>query len=232
LRGLRPVLALEMFSWDGQAGLNRYLLTREMSREQFLEATHWKENWGSPFEDYEPLIVYARHHTMPVLALNPPRTLVRQIAFQGLDQALADPAMARWGMRGETLADVPAYRQVVLDQLRRCHGGLSDAGYEHMYEASVFRDEGMAKTIADFLRTRASQQGPVVSYTGGGHIQYRVPVPDRVARRQAEELRQVTVYMTALDPGRLDAIQQFLDQHIADYVWLTPVGQDGPPARC
>lgn len=229
---LRPVLALEMFGWDGQAGLDRYLADQGTARDQFLLDSHWEQNWGGNFEDYEPLIAFARDQGLPVLALNPPRKLVRDVAFQGLQQALADPDMVRWGMRDETFSEEPAYRDVILDQLRRCHGGLSEAGYRHMYEASVFRDEGMAKRIAEFLRRKPAALGPIVSYTGGGHIQYQVPVPDRVRRRNAGPVKQVTVYMTAFEPGRAAEITRLIQEPIADYVWLTPIGPHGPPRRC
>ncbi len=229
---LRPVLALEMFGWDGQAGLDRYLRDPEAGRDQFLLDSHWEQNWGGRFDDYEPLIAFSRQQSLPVLALNPPRRLVRGVAFQGLEQALADPDMVRWGMRDETFLDEPSYRAVILDQLRKCHGGLSEAGYQHMYEASVFRDEGMAKTIADFLGTKAPEQGPLVSYTGGGHIQYRIPVPDRVRRRHAGSVKQATVYLTAFEPPRMEEIAGLIKEPIADYLWLTPLGAHGSPKRC
>src|SRR2546422_589186 len=110
--------------------------------------------------------------------------------------------------------------------------GLSEEAYQRMYEAAVFRDEGMAKTISDYLSRRAPGVGPVVSYTGGGHIQYRLPVPNRVLRRQNGSLRQRTLYLTSYEPKRQDEIRTLLDQSIADYVWLTPVSAQGAPRRC
>lgn len=229
---LHPVLALEMFGWDGQAGLDRYVANPEIARGQFLRDSRWEQNWGGRFEDYEPLITFARQQRLSVLALNPPRPLVREVASRGLTQALADPDMVRWGMQGEAFPDEPAYRALILDQLRKCHGRMSESGYQHLYEASVFRDEGMAKTIAEFLRRKPGAGGPVVSYTGGGHIQYHVPVPDRVHRRVSGPVKQATVYLMAFEPGHREEIQHLLQAPIADYVWLTPLGAHGPPKRC
>jgi hypothetical protein len=73
--------------------------------------------------------------------------------------------------------------------------------------------------------------GPVVSYTGGGHIQYRLPVPNRVQRR-AGSIKQTTIYMTAFDPTRTEEIRELLRDAIADYVWLTPLSAHGAPRRC
>jgi uncharacterized iron-regulated protein len=233
---LRPAVAMEMFGWDGQEALDRYLSDAPPPRDRFLEEVLWEESWGGPFEDYEPLVDFARDHRLPLLALNPPRVLVRLVAMQGLRQARQDDRMARWGMRDEPLQDDEGYHSIVLDQLKRCHAKLSDDAYQRMYDASLFREEGMAKIVADQLRGNhaSAGAGPVLVYTGGGHIQYRVPVPNRVARRLGPEQtgRQVTVYLAAYEPNRPEAIQDMLRDPIADYLWLTPLSAHGPPRRC
>lgn len=235
-RERRPVLALEMFGWDGQAGLTQYLSRTDTSLDQFLRNARWQENWGGAFSDYEPLISFARSHSLGVTALNPPRTLVRQVAKQGLSQALRVPEMGRWGMWNQTFVDDPAYRKVIVQQVRQCHGGLSEEEYQRLYEASIFRDEGMAKRITDILLDLAAspdrRAGPVVSYTGGGHIQYQLPIPQRVSRRQPGMRRQMTVYLTSFDPNRPQDVTDLVKEGIADYVWLTPVGSHGLPRRC
>jgi uncharacterized iron-regulated protein len=230
LNGRRPAVAMEMFGWDGQEALDRYLSSSPPPRDRFLQESRWEEGWGGPFEDYEPLVNFAREHRLPLLALNPPRPLVRLVATQGLWHAKKDERMAQWGMRDETLADDAAYRSVVLDQLRRCHAELTDDAYRRMYDASLFRDEGMAKIIAEQVR----RAGPVLAYMGGGHIQYRLPVPNRVARRlgAARSVSETTIYLAAYEPNRPEAIRQLLQDAIADYVWLTPLGAHGPPRRC
>ncbi len=236
-KGLKPAVALEMFGWDGQDALTRYLSSAPIPREQFLRESHWEESWGGPFEDYEPLVSYAQEHRLAMLALNPPRALVRLVAKQGLWHAKKDKRMEQWGMRDEALSDDAAYRSVVLDQIRRCHAELTDDAYRRMYDASLFRDEGMAKIIAEqVLRTNGAPGGggPVLAYMGGGHIQYRLPVPNRVARRlgAAGSVSETTIYLAAYEPARPEAIQQLMQDGIADYVWLTPLSAHGPPRRC
>ena len=232
--GRNPTIGMEMFGWDGQAGLDQYVSEEITSRDQFVNASRWEQNWGGSFDDYAPLIGFAREHHLPVLALNPPRPLVRRVATQGLAHALADPEMRRWGLQDELFVESPAYRDVIVRQLRLCHGGMSDEGYERMYEASVFRDEGMAKTIADYLARKQTSTGgrPLLSYTGGGHIQYHLPVPDRVLRKTGGKVQQTTVYLTSFVAGASEDIQTLLRESIADYLWLTPVGTQDPAKRC
>jgi uncharacterized iron-regulated protein len=234
--GRTPVLAMEMFGWDGQAALDQYISGSEMNRQEFLEAVRWQQNWGGPFEDYEPLVRLAKEQLWAVDAMNPPKALVRIVAKNGLAQAESDPMMAQWGMKDEAIVDDPIYRTRILQQLQACHGGGADSFYQTMLEASMVRDEGMAKTLAHRLNQIRSgsdtMAGPLVSYTGGGHIQYNLPVPKRVARRLTDQVRQVSVYMRSFEVGRIEELQDMIREKIADYLWLTPVSTQGPPPRC
>jgi len=233
--GRRPVLAMEMFGWEGQPALDDYLLSKEPARQEFLERVGWKQNWGGAFEDYEPLVQFAKDQRLPVLAMNPPKPLIRQVVKSGLAQAKDQPEWRQWGMEQETIVDAPAYRSRILSQLQACHGGGAPEDYQTMYEASMVRDEGMAKTVtAAVHRVRAADdqaQGPVVSYTGGGHVQYRLPVPNRVARRVGG-LKEVTIYMATFEQERAAELYQLMQEGIADFVWLTPPGSQGAPRRC
>ncbi len=232
----RPVLAMEMFGWDGQPALDQYLGSQEGVRAGFLEQSLWKQNWGGAFEDYEPLVQFAKEHQLSVLAMNPPKTLIKQVVKWGILHTKEQAEWRQWGMEGETIVDDPAYRARILSQLQDCHGGGSPADYQTMYEASLVRDEGMAKTLVAALnRVQAEANpvlGPVLSYTGGGHVQYGVPVPNRVARRLPGRLRQVTVYLATFEQERSAELWQAMNEGIADYVWLTPQGSQGPPRRC
>jgi len=234
--GRTPALAMEMFGWDGQAALDQYLFGSDMNRQDFLQAVKWQQNWGGPYEDYEPLVRLAKEQHWAVDAMNPPKPLVRIVAKNGLAQAESDPIMAQWGMKDETLVDDPIYRTRILQQLQACHGGGADRLYQTMFEASMVRDEGMAKTLVHRLNQIRSgsdrMAGPLVSYTGGGHIQYNLPVPKRVARRLDGQLRQVSIFMTSFDAGRIEEFKDMIREKIADYLWLTPVSAKGPPRRC
>ena len=234
--GRTPALAMEMFGWDGQAALDQYISGSELTRQEFLQAVRWHQNWGGAYEDYEPLVRLAKEQHWAVDAMNPPKPLVRIVAKNGLAQAESDPMMTQWGMKGEAIVDDPIYRKRILQQLQACHGGGADSLYQTMFEASMVRDEGMAKTLVHRLNQIRSgsdtMAGPLVSYTGGGHIQYNLPVPKRVARRLTDQVRQVSVYMTSFEVGRIEELQDMIREKVADYLWLTPVSAQGPPRRC
>ena len=232
--GMEPTIGMEMFGWDGQPALDSYVTTTQSITNEFLEQVRWTQNWGGAFEDYAPLVTFAKDRHVSVLAMNPPKPLIRRVVKLGLDQAKQEPEWEPWGILQEPIVDDPAYRDRILDQLKRCHGG-TDEHFRTMYEASMVRDEGMARTLAtrqEALRRESDgSRRMIVSYTGGGHIQYNLPVPKRVARRLGGDVKQTTIYMTSFEPGKTD-VRGLMQDPIADYIWLTPMGKSSSAKPC
>lgn len=232
LGGKTPILGMEMFSWDGQAGLDRYLNGELTSVEKFLSESQWKNNWGGKYEDYSPLVDFAKKHEMKLLGLNPPRPFVRKVVQKGLTGIGADPDLKKWNIPHPFPADDPEYRGVIYEQIEKCHRGMKPEVYQKIYEASVFRDEGMASVIATMSRLGSSSPSTFVSYTGAGHIQYGLPIPKRVQRQLGVPVPQVTVYLHAIDPEHPEDVEHLIEEGIADYVWLTALGPHGRQPRC
>ncbi len=230
--GRKPALAMEMFSWDGQPALNQYTQHGALTQEQFLKESHWEQSWGSDYKNYEPLVDFAKEHTLALYALNPPRPLVRMVAKQGLQTAMRDPMMEKWGVKKDISLDDAEYKKVIFKPIELCHPGMTKKMYEGYYQASIFRDEGMAKVITGYLTRTRQGQGPLVSYTGGGHVQYGVPVPKRVRRDGPSSLQDVSIYLISLDPTREAEVQEAIDEGIADYIWLRNMGPGGPQPKC
>lgn len=232
--GIEPTIGMEMFGWDGQPALDGYVTTTQPVTNEFLEQVRWTQNWGGAFDDYAPLVTFARDRHVSVLAMNPPKPLIRRVVKLGLDQAKQESEWEPWGILQEPIVDDPVYRDRILDQLKRCHGG-TDEHFRTMYEASMVRDEGMARTLAtrqEALRRESDgSRRMIVSYTGGGHVQYNLPVPKRVARRLGGDVKQTTIYMASFEPGKTD-VRGLMQDPIADYIWLTPMGKSSSTKPC
>jgi len=225
-----PALAIEMFSWDGQDALDRYIQEPGFTTEQLVEESHWKTNWGGEFADYQPLVTFAKSHQIQIFGLNPPRPLVRLVATKGLTEAWQDQEMRKWPIE-EVVTDDHVYEQLIFEQIEACHPGLPDHVYRRIFDASIFRDEGMAQVIINYLKAKSSTAGPLVSYTGGGHIQFKIPVPKRVERKYTG-VKSITIYLEAWDPSKEDEVRSELQTGIADFLWLTPLGPKGLQPRC
>lgn len=223
---IEPTIGMEMFGWDGQPALDSYVSTTQPVTNEFLEQVRWKQNWGGAFEDYAPLLTFARDRHVSVRAMNPPKPLIRRVVKLGLDQAKQEPEWATWRLDQEEIVDDPAYRERIFDQLQRCHGGSAEH-YRTMYEASMVRDEGMARTLAlreeELRRDQTGTRRIIVSYTGAGHVQYGLPVPKRVARRLGGAVKQATIYLLSFDASKTEDVRALMQEPIADYIWLTPM---------
>ena len=226
----QPSLAMEMFSWDGQPAMDRFIQQSDSTLEQLVTESQWKNNWGGEFADYQSLVSFAHSHQLKLLALNPPRPLVRLVATQGLAKAMNDPKMEQWPI-DKLVTDDAEYENLIFEQIESCHAGLPDHVYHRIFEASIFRDEGMAQTIRNYLKQKPSNEGPLVSYTGGGHIQYHIPMPKRV-KRMEPSAKLLTIYLVAWDPSKEKEVRAELQNGIADFLWLTPLGPKGIQARC
>lgn len=227
-----PILGMEMFSWDGQAALDRYVKGEPMTTEEFVAESQWADNWGGNYDDYAPLVDFARTHGVQLLGLNPPRPLVRNVAKRGVAGIGDDPVLTQWNLPDPFPSDDADYRRVIYEQIEKCHQGLTQEVYQKIYEASVFRDEGMAAVIAATARIGSQSPTTFVSYTGAGHIQYGLPIPKRVNRQFGSPIQSVTVYLHALDPEHPEDVEQLMEEDIADYVWLTALGPGGRQPRC
>ncbi|MEQ1845276.1 MAG: ChaN family lipoprotein, partial [Nitrospira sp.] len=116
---IEPTIGMEMFGWDGQPALDGYVAANQPIASEFLEQVRWKQNWGGAFEDYAPLVTFARERRLSVRAMNPPKPLIRRVVKLGLDQARQEPEWAPWGILQEDILDDPAYRERIVDQLVR-----------------------------------------------------------------------------------------------------------------
>ena len=223
---IEPTIGMEMFGWDGQSALDSFVSTAQPVTNEFLERVRWKQNWGGAFEDYAPLLTFARDRHLSVRAMNPPKPLIRRVVKLGLDQAKQEPDWATWGLDQEEIVDDPAYRERIFDQLQRCHGGSAEH-YRTMYDASMVRDEGMARTLVlreeELRRDQTGLRRMIVSYTGAGHVQYGLPVPKRVARRLGGAVKQATIYLLSFDASKTEDVRALMQEPIADYIWLTPM---------
>ncbi len=69
--GQNTVLGMECFWSEDQAVLNRFL-KGTLSEKDFLKQIEWKKYWGFPWENYRPLLRWARKYKVKVIGLNGP----------------------------------------------------------------------------------------------------------------------------------------------------------------
>jgi uncharacterized iron-regulated protein len=201
----RLAVAIEYLPSSTQGAIDRYL-DGELTEQEFLTQSAWEGTWGYDYHLYRPLILTAKQNGGRVIALNAPREIVRKVARHGLE-GLSD------GERAELPPDIDldnkahrAYLREVYQQ--HAHNRLKR--FEYFYEAQCVWEDTMAYRLAAHL---AENPGPVVAFTGNGHIVNKFGIPDRTIKR-------VPVSMITIMPYPLhEGID--IKKETADYVWLT-----------
>jgi uncharacterized iron-regulated protein len=204
-------IALEMFQRPFQPVLERYL-AGEINETQLREQTEYDRRWGFDWEYYAPILRFALARQIPLIAVNTPTEITRQVARDGLDSLEEDdfryiPPLA------EIKIDDPDYRQMLrasYDNHARDGHGNSD-GFANFFAAQVLWDETMAEAIAQFYQANPDYQ--IVVLAGEGHIIYGYGIPNRVARRISQKsFRQLSVLL-----GETQTFDKL--ESPADYLW-------------
>lgn len=206
-------IAMEMFQRPYQDILDQYL-AGTITEAQLVEQTEYKQRWGFPWEYYAPLVRFAKAHQLPILALNTPTEVTRQVARHGLE-SLTLEQQQHIPPLSEIYTDNTEYRQMIQDVYEQHHqGGHGNSiNFERFFTAQVLWDETMAEGIAEFLNANPDYQ--VVVIAGRGHIVYGYGIPSRVERRlNSPELVQRSVLF-----GSPEEIQSDSQNAIADFFW-------------
>ena len=180
IRHAKVAIAMEMFQRPYQGVLDRYE-AGQLSEKELLEQSEYEQRWGFPWEYYASILRFAKANKLPILALNTPTEVTRQVARGGLESlTLAQRKLIP--PLSEIRTDNPEYRQLMLNIFKQHQdaGNGRSANFENFFKAQVLWDETMAETIAQFWQSHPDYL--VVVLAGQGHV-YDYAIPSRVARR-------------------------------------------------
>ena len=196
-------VALEMFRANAQPELDRWV-AGNLSEEEFFGL--WADNWDAGYWPvYRDILYYAREHRIPLVGLNVPREIVRQVARKGFD-SLSD---AQRGELSVVRCDVDTkYRDLLGTVL-----GLKEKGgqvFGRFCEAQVLWDTAMAQNL---LRSLEVNPNRLVVVLAGNFHAWKHGIPEQLERRSGVPYR---VILPSSDDSffRYDV---FLED--ADYVW-------------
>jgi uncharacterized iron-regulated protein len=211
-RNPRIAIAMEMFQRPFQSFIDRYLADN-INEEDLRDRTEFDERWGFPWEYYAPFVRFAKANRLPVVALNAPTEIVRQVARRGLERLSRDERRYLPPL-SEIRTDDADYRQVMQELYEQHHKGKGNSrSFERFFQAQVVWDETMADKIVRFLQANPDYQ--VVVLAGKGHVAYGYGIPNRVARRVDGIVQRTILLNPAEDtPPRNNT-------PAADFFWFT-----------
>jgi uncharacterized iron-regulated protein len=213
MRQRYPQLAIgmEVFQQPFQAYLDAYV-AGELSETELLRDTEYYSRWGIDFRLYAPILRYAREQRLPVVALNLPREITRQVGRAGIE-SLSEQDRAQ--LPAELDRSDTDYEQR-LSQVFDSHSHENGQSFEHFLQVQLLWDEGMAQRAADYLEVHPEQR--MVVLAGNGHLTYGSGIPQRLLRRLPVNSAIV-----------LNGWQGSIEARLADFL-LFPEERSLPPA--
>ena len=172
-RGL--ALGVEWFQARFQPALDDFVAGR-IDEAEMLERTQYFSRWGFDYRLYRPIILHAREHHIPIIALNASRELTDAIRDRGiaaLQRPLSDELPDSYDLEDE------AYDRKLREVFARHR--RKGARFDRFREVQLTWDESMAQAVSRYLA--ADPQRRMLVLAGRGHIGGRHGIPNRVTRR-------------------------------------------------
>lgn len=200
---LSVAIGLEMFSRKSQEVLDGWIAGK-IDERTFQKA--YDDNWGFAWTLYRDIFHYARDKKIPLVGLNVPRALTRQVAREGFNS-----------LSPQQKENLPFVECVVdreyMEFVKRAHGAHAHGkmNFNYFCEAQLVWDKAMAFHALEFLNSHPGFM--MVLLTGTGHA-WKKAIPEQLMRQSS------VVYIVILPevPGAIERDRVTLDD--ADYLIL------------
>jgi uncharacterized iron-regulated protein len=190
---------MEMFRQESQGELERWV-SGALEERAFRRA--WRDNWGFDWELYAPILLHARETRTPLVGLNVPREITRQVARSGFASLSPEQRGVLHHIACRVDADYMRYIREAFGA--HAHGNLN---FDYFCEAQLVWDTVMAIHARDWL---AAHPGwTLVLLAGVGHA-HKLGIPERLAQAAPE----LSVAVILPEPAGGPA----LDMEDADYL--------------
>lgn len=201
--GLRVAVGLEMFRNESQPALDQWI-SGEIDNQRFEKIFY--DNWNFPWKAYRKIFEYARNQQIPMIGLNVPREITRQVSRNGF-KSLSPQQKGK-------ISDVSCIvDQEYMNYIRKAFGGHGHGQLNFIYfcEAQLVWDSAMAVYTLDYLEKNPNSI--VVILSGAGHAR-KGAVPRQI------RVRSNLPYAVILPeiPGSIDAAT--ISNVDADYIML------------
>jgi uncharacterized iron-regulated protein len=201
--GVQVAIGLEMFRSDSQPALDRWV-AGDIGEEEFQEIFY--DNWGYSWANYRVIFDYARAEKMPMIGLNVPRDITRQVARQGF-QSLNKQ------QKGQLSNIACRVDKEYMDYIKKAFGGHAHGKLDFTYfcEAQLVWDTMMAINALEFLKK--NPEAVVIVLTGTGHAQKNA-IPRQI--RERSDVAHAVILPEV--KGVIDS--KTVDKTVADYIIL------------
>jgi len=199
-------IGLEMFETGYQEQLNQWV-AGDLPLDDFVKMYY--ENWDQAWILYRDIFLYAREHSIPLIALNISRHVIRKVASKGF-AALDQDDMSQLPT-GVTCDVTPEYENFI-QKVFGWHGKKNES-FTSFCEAQVLWDTVMALNVLKFNETNPAMK--VVVLAGDGHA-WKPGIPRQVKLRKNLPMTVFVPESTKLNRRNVSVID-------TDYLWLLKI---------
>jgi uncharacterized iron-regulated protein len=193
----RPlVIGLEMFEVEDQSLLNGWI-GGQFTEQEFIEHSDWYGSWGYHWGYYREILLFARAHAIPLVALRAPWEVASESGIAP-DLSSQDHRSLFKAFFG---TDDPV------------HGGLQEDQLETLFEAQCRMDVVMAFNAAEALE--AHPDTTLVVLAGTGHVIYELGIA-----RQIQGWYEGPV--TTIVPVSVEDANTRVRASVGDFAWGVP----------
>jgi len=170
--GNQVAIGLEMFRSDSQEELDLWI-DGDIDEEKFQQIYY--DNWSFPWAAYHRIFEYAREEKIPLIGLNVPRDITRQVSRQGFKSL----TIAQKGKLSDVACRVD---KAYMDYIKKAFGAHAhgNLNFNYFCEAQLVWDNVMAINALNYLKIYPG--ATVVLLTGIGHAQ-KGAVPRQIRQR-------------------------------------------------
>ena len=203
--GAPVAIGLEMFRRDNQTNLDRWVAGK-LSEKAFQKIYY--KNWNYPWLLYRDIFLFARDHKIPMIGLNVPPEITKQVAREGFASLTSKQRGDLPMVTCRVDSDYMAFVRRSLGM--HGHGGME---FTKFCEAQLVWDTAMAWSLLRYLEK--NPQATVVVIAGSGHS-WKLSIPAQVRSRSTVPFRVILPEVR----GRVERENITVDE--TDYVWLEP----------
>jgi uncharacterized iron-regulated protein len=185
-------IGIEWLPQDAQSTIDDWM-RGALDDAVFREKVDWRRRWGFPFKAYEAIFQWAKAHQVPIIALNAPTGLARQLGRVGMC-GLSTAEQAALTPLDTGNEDHRRYFRALMTRVQHhsahhgSHGQIlknpcpneSNDKIARYYQAQLLRDEAMSRRAAEVLSNPNHSTRILLVFAGIGHVDYGLGIPKRV----------------------------------------------------
>ncbi|MDH5216433.1 MAG: ChaN family lipoprotein [Gammaproteobacteria bacterium] len=170
-------IGLEVFPRSRQKILDRWI-NKEIDEADFIKQLEWDEAWSFPYEYYRPIFLLAREKSLPLIALNVDRSLIRKTGKLGWENI---PTEEREGI-SDPAAPSRAYIKRLAISFQRHNtqpiGDTQKQQFRRFIQQQLLWDRAMAEGIDEARKKHPDRR--MISIIGSWHLIAKEGVPSQL----------------------------------------------------